>query len=157
MIWRNLFTVWENEKFSLACSWEKNSSNQLFSNCFHESFVKNVSEKFSLTEKKFHQIIAFTKFLRKKCEREFLQFSHCAHCTVLQEAQKAIRKWAKITQRIVKLKELFKIIEIICQIDVRLSVKHFPFYYGHTVLTILSQKLVKSTFWLEDCFHEILF
>ena len=35
------------------------SSNQLFSNFFSKA-------------------IAFTKFLRKKCEREFLEFLHCA-------------------------------------------------------------------------------
>ena len=37
----------------------KISSNQLFSNFFSKT-------------------IAFTRFLRKKCEREFLQFPHCA-------------------------------------------------------------------------------
>ena len=46
--------VWKNEKFCLT---ERNSSNQLFSNL--------------------SKTIAFTKFLRKKCEREFLQFPHC--------------------------------------------------------------------------------
>ena len=50
-----LLTVWINEKFSLT---EKISSNQLFSNFFSKT-------------------ITFTKFLRKKCEREFLQFPHC--------------------------------------------------------------------------------
>ena len=68
MIWRNIFSVrvnslffhsvvaWKNEKFYLT---KKNLSNQLFSKCFGETTN------------------AFTKFLRKKCEREFLQFSHC--------------------------------------------------------------------------------
>ena len=49
-------TVWKNEKFSLTE--KKISSNQLFSDFFSKT-------------------IAFTKFLRKKCEREFLQFPHC--------------------------------------------------------------------------------
>ena len=48
--------AWKNEKFYLT---KKNLSNQLFSKCFGETTN------------------AFTKFLRKKCEREFLQFSHC--------------------------------------------------------------------------------
>ena len=39
-------------------SLKKNSSNQLFSNVFSKT-------------------IAFTKFLRIKCEREFLHFPHC--------------------------------------------------------------------------------
>ena len=42
----------------IYCQRKKNSSNQLFSNFFSKT-------------------IAFTKFLRKKCEREFLQFPHC--------------------------------------------------------------------------------
>ena len=50
--------VWKNEKFSLTE--EKNSSNQLFSNFFSKT----------------RKTITFTKFLRKKCGREFLQFPH---------------------------------------------------------------------------------
>ena len=53
-------TVWKNEKFYLT-HW-KISSNQLFSNFFICS-----------------KTIAFTKFLRKKCEREFLQFLQRLH------------------------------------------------------------------------------
>ena len=49
-----LVTVWKNEKF---CHWKKISSNHLFSNFFSKTN-------------------AFTKVLRKKCEREFLQFPH---------------------------------------------------------------------------------
>ena len=53
--------ICKNEKFSLT---EKNSSNQLFSNFFSKT-------------------IAFTKFLRKKCDREFLQFPHCVKNSTL--------------------------------------------------------------------------
>ena len=49
-------TVWKNGKFSLT---EIFSSNQLFGKFFSKT-------------------IAFTKFLLKKSEREFLQFPHCA-------------------------------------------------------------------------------
>ena len=49
-------TVWKNEKFSLTEIFF--SSNQLFSSFFSRT-------------------INFTKFLWKKCEREFLQFPHC--------------------------------------------------------------------------------
>ena len=55
-------TVWKNEKFSLT---EKNSSNQLFG-----------------------KTIAFTKFLRKNCEREFLQLTmqlHLQHSVEITE------------------------------------------------------------------------
>ena len=51
-------TVWKKREI-LSQQLKKNSSNQLFSNFFSKT-------------------IAFTKFLRKKCEREFLQFPHCA-------------------------------------------------------------------------------
>ena len=47
------------EKWEILSHWKFFSSNQLFSNFFSKT-------------------IAFTKFLRKKCEREFLQFPHCA-------------------------------------------------------------------------------
>ena len=47
--------MWKTEKFSLT---QKISSNKLFSHFFSKA-------------------IAFTKFLRKKCEREFLQFPLC--------------------------------------------------------------------------------
>ena len=46
------------EKREIPSHWKKNSSNHLFSNFFSKTN-------------------AFTKFLRKKCEREFLQFPHC--------------------------------------------------------------------------------
>ena len=49
-------------KTSNSLSLKKNSSNQLFSNFFSKT-------------------IAFTKFLRKKCGREFLQFPHCTALT----------------------------------------------------------------------------
>ena len=47
------------EKREILSHWKKISSNHLFSNFFSKT-------------------IAFTKFLRKKCEREFLQFPHYA-------------------------------------------------------------------------------
>ena len=46
------------EKREILSHWKEISSNQLFSNFFSKT-------------------IAFTNFLRKKCEREFLQFPHC--------------------------------------------------------------------------------
>ena len=51
--------LWKHsvEKREILSHWKKISSNQLFSNFFSKT-------------------IAFTKFLRKKCEREFLQFPH---------------------------------------------------------------------------------
>ena len=51
------------EKREILSHWKKISSNQLFSNFFSKT-------------------IAFTKFLRKKCEREFLQFPHCGEHNV---------------------------------------------------------------------------
>ena len=51
-----MHSVEKNEKFFLTE--KKISSNQLFSNFFSKT-------------------IAFTKFLRQMCEREFLQFPHC--------------------------------------------------------------------------------
>ena len=46
------------EKREILSHWKKISSNQLFSNLFSKTN-------------------AFTKFLRKNCEREFLEFPHC--------------------------------------------------------------------------------
>ena len=60
--WENIYESipvvwqWKNEKLSLS-HWKEISSNQLFSNFFI-----------------FSKTIAFTTFLRKKCEREFLKF-----------------------------------------------------------------------------------
>ena len=58
----NIVKIMESQygKTRNALSLKKISSNQLFSNFFSKT-------------------IAFTKFLRKKCEREFLQFPHCDH------------------------------------------------------------------------------
>ena len=58
----HLFTLQSVEKWEILSHWKCFSSNQLFSNFFSKT-------------------IAFTKFLRKKCEREFLQFPHCALST----------------------------------------------------------------------------
>ena len=46
------------EKREILSHWKKISSNHLFSNFYSKTN-------------------AFTKFLQKKCEREFLQFPHC--------------------------------------------------------------------------------
>ena len=51
------------EKREILSHWKKISSNHLFSNFFSKT-------------------IAFTEFLRKKCEREFLEFPHCAQHSV---------------------------------------------------------------------------
>ena len=58
--WRNFVAIPHSlEKREILSRWKKISSNQLFSNFISKS-------------------IAFTKFLQKKCERDFLQFPHCA-------------------------------------------------------------------------------
>ena len=64
---------------NLLLSLKKISSNQLFSNFFNKTIV-------------------FTKFLWKKCEREFLQFPHCA-----------LWAWSSITFTIFTEKWIFSV------------------------------------------------
>ena len=103
MIWRNFFSA--REKFSFfhsvvysqslevaetqcgktrnSLSLKKLSSNQLFSNFFSKT-------------------IAFTKFLRKKCEREFLQFPHCVKVNFrdFQTVEKYLRTYTCTTSKV---------------------------------------------------------
>ena len=73
-------TVWKNEKFSLTEIFF--SSNQLFSSFFSRT-------------------INFTKFLWKKCEREFLQFPHCGK--VLKNAITQKKKIREINSSVTSL------------------------------------------------------
>ena len=62
LIWRTHSV----EKREILSHWKYFSSNQLFSSFFSKT-------------------IDLTKFLRKKSEREFLQFPHCAHTVKITE------------------------------------------------------------------------
>ena len=66
-----------------SLSLKKLSSNQLFSNFFSKT-------------------IAFTKFLRKKCEREFLQFPHCVKVNFrdFQTVEKYLRTYTCTTSKV---------------------------------------------------------
>ena len=86
--------LWKLPKFLIFKSHCQNYGNSP-SHIFDKNFVKatfllknrfdgkkgeRISRKISsnqLFSKFFSKTIAFTKFLRKKCEREFLQFPHC--------------------------------------------------------------------------------
>ena len=65
------------EKREILSHWRKNSSNQLFGNFFSKC-------------------IAFTKFLLKKCKREFLQFPNCeflnSHIFPSNQRKKLLKK-----------------------------------------------------------------
>ena len=87
-IWRNISLVRHSveiahsvEKWEILSHWRKISSNQLCSTFFSET-------------------IAFTKFLAKKCEREFVQFPHCvalglSHLKIITWNQFTMEVWSK--------------------------------------------------------------
>ena len=88
------FTVWKNAKLSLTKKLFR-EINSLVTSLVKTVLPRNFSQKCVrenfrnfLTEHQITNLVnflsktnAFTKCLRKKHEREFLQFPHCAHCT----------------------------------------------------------------------------
>jgi len=111
---------------------EKKSSNQLFSNFFCKS-------------------ITFTKFLRKKCEREILQFLHCGEaiqCTVWKNEK------FTLTEKNISPNQLFSnfhskmlLSRNFCQKRVRVNFRNFHSAQCGKVKNLLSLKkyFVKSS------------
>ena len=119
MIWRNIFLlVRDNFLFFHTVNTEQ---------C---TVWKN--EKFSLTEKKFRQlnylVISFMKVLRKKYERAFLQFPHCA----LHSVEKWKNTHKKILRQINSL-----VISLAKKFTTKLLSRNFYWFYSFIVVRTL--------------------